>query len=66
VQGYDQEFKGQWENLQKRAMPNYTPYAAPQPPVATDGRVAGRYDTGMPAQGLPNRQVRSRPFQQQG
>jgi hypothetical protein len=25
VQGYDKEFKNQWENMQKRAMPNWTP-----------------------------------------
>jgi hypothetical protein len=30
VQGYDGEFKGQWEDLQKRAMPNYKPYS-PKP-----------------------------------
>ena len=32
VQGYDPEFKGQWEHLQKQAMPNYKPYAPPAPP----------------------------------
>lgn len=35
VRGYDKEFKGQWEDVQKRAMPNYTPYAPQGRPEAS-------------------------------
>jgi len=48
VQGYDKEFKGQWEHLQKQAMPNYKPYVPPGPPERQSNLPVARWG-GQPA-----------------